>query len=264
MTHRTGSTTAPSALVLGACGGAGATTTALGLANTAAARGSAVIAVDATPAGGDIAERGADAVLSVSGLEHVVSAAASGAVTDDVFDGHCSRTTAGARIVNRLGSETATPSEMSSLADSLRTRGASCVYDLGHRLRAAYLAPLLAAPTPIILVAPCRADAFNRLRAALQSIGDILGEPGLSRTVVTVSNQDNTGWQVDVDLLREYLGGQVWGVETIPYDEHLGMGIVISHDHLAADTRAAYLRLLAIASAVADGRREPVPVPVSV
>ncbi|WP_213575388.1 hypothetical protein [Rhodococcus sp. USK13] len=263
MTYRTCWSTTSSTLVLGACGGAGATTTALGLANTAAVHGNAVVAVDATPAGGDIAERGADAVLSVSGLEHVVTVAASGAVPDDIFDGYCSRTTVDARILNRLGTQTATDSEMSLLAEALHARGASSVYDLGHRLRASYLSPLLAAPTPIILVVPCRADAFNRLRAALQSIGDTLGEPGLSRTVVTVSNQDNTGWQVDVDLLRDYLGGQVWGVETIPYDEHLGMGVVISHDHLAADTRAAYERLLDIASAVADGPREPVPAPVS-
>ena len=244
-----------STLVLGACGGAGATTTALGLANTAAARGGAVVAVDATPAGGDVAERGADAVLSVSGLEQLVAA---GPVADDVFDGYCSRTSAGTRILNRLGDQTASDGEFHTLTGLLRARGVSAVHDLGHRLRAAYLAPLLATPSPIVLVVPCRADAFNRLRSALQSIGDTLGEPGLARTVVTVSNQDATGWQVDVDLLREYLGGQVWGVETIPYDEHLGMGIVIDHSRLASDTRAAYERVSAAASAVAEGRPERV------
>ncbi|REE74844.1 hypothetical protein C8E05_4290 [Rhodococcus wratislaviensis] len=245
-----------STLVLGACGGAGATTTALGLANTAAARGGAVVAVDATPAGGDVAERGADAVLSVSGLEQLVASAAAGPVADDVFDGYCSRTSAGTRILNRIGNQTASEREFHTVTGSLRARGVSAVHDLGHRLRAAYLAPLLATPSPIVLVVPCRADAFNRLRSALQSIGDTLGAPGLARTVVTVSNQDATGWQVDVDLLREYLGGQVWGIETIPYDEHLGMGIVIDHSRLAPDTRAAYERVSAAASAVAEGRPE--------
>ena len=75
---------------------------------------------------------------------------------------------------------------------------------------------------------------------------------------VTVSNQDATGWQVDIDLLREYLGGQVWGIETIPYDEHLGMGIVIDHSKLAPDPRAAYERVCAAASAIAEGRPERV------
>ncbi|MFE5705324.1 hypothetical protein [Rhodococcus koreensis] len=247
-----------STLVLGACGGAGATTTTLGLANTEAARGGAVVAVDATPAGGDVAERGADAVLSVSGLEQLVASAAAGPVADDVFDGYCSRTSAGTRILNRIGNQTATDRELHTLTGLLRTRGVSAVHDLGHRLRAAYLAPLLATPSPIVLVVPCRADAFNRLRSALQSIGDTLGEPGLARTVVTVSNQDSTGWQVDLDLLREYLGGQVWGVETIPYDEHLGMGIVIEHGKLAPETRAAYQRVAAAATAVAEGRKERV------
>lgn len=240
-----------SALVLGACGGAGATTTALGLANTYAARGATVVAVDATPAGGDVAERGADAVLSVRGLEQLVASANAGAVADDIFDGYCSRTSAGARIVHRAGNESAVPSECHALDETLRTRRATGVYDLGHRARATYLAPLLASPSPIILVVPCRADAFNRLRSALQSIADTLGEQGLARTVVTVSNQDSAGWQVDVALLREYLGGQVWGVETIPYDQHLGMGIVITHDFLAPETRAAYERLTAAVSAMA-------------
>ncbi|MFC0446582.1 hypothetical protein [Rhodococcus jostii] len=247
-----------SALVLGACGGAGATTTALGLANTAAVRGGAVVAVDATPAGGDVAERGADAMLSVSGLEQVVAASAAGPVADDVFDGYCSRTSAGTRILNRIGNKTAMEPEFHTLTAALRARGVSAVHDLGHRLRAAYLAPLLTTPSPIVLVVPCRADAFNRLRAALQSIGDTLGEPGLARTIVTVSNQDATGWQVDVDLLREYLGGQVWGIETIPYDAHLGMGIVIDHGLLAPATRAAYERVSAAASAVVEGRPERV------
>jgi hypothetical protein len=50
----------------------------------------------------------------------------------------------------------------------------------------------------------------------------------------------------------------VWGVETIPYDEHLGMGIVIDHSRLGPDTRAAYDRVSAAASAVVEGRPERV------
>ncbi|WP_072690426.1 hypothetical protein [Rhodococcus marinonascens] len=245
-----------STLVLGACGGAGATTTTLGLANTTAASGGSVIAVDATPAGGDIAERGADDVLSMSGLEQLVASAATGSVEPDMFGGFCSRTSVGARILNRIGNYSAVDGEYHTLASVLQARGGSAVHDIGHRLRAAYLAPLLSAPSPIILVVPCRADAFNRLRSALQSIGDTLGQSGVARTVVTVSNQDATGWQVDVDLLREYLGAQVWGIETIPYDEHLGAGVVISHDLLAPETRAAYERLSAAATAVGEGRSE--------
>ncbi|WP_084385676.1 hypothetical protein [Rhodococcus sp. WMMA185] len=243
-----------STLVLGACGGAGATTTTLGLANTNTANGGSVVAVDATPAGGDIAERGADEMLSMNGLEQLVASAASGSVQPDVIDEFCSRTSAGARILNRIGNQSAVDGEYHVLTRTLHARGGSTVYDLGHRLRAAYLAPLLATPSPIILVVPCRADAFNRLRSSLQAIGDTLGQPGLARTVVTVSNQDATGWQVDVDLLREYLGGQVWGIETIPYDEHLGTGVVISQDLLAPETRSAYERLSATATAVGEGR----------
>lgn len=233
-----------STVVLGACGGAGATTTALGLANTAAADGASIVAVDTTPAGGDIAERGADSMMSDTSLEKLLKLAAGGPLRDDIFGGACSHTGVGARILHRNGNQMATHIEYRAVDEYLRSRAAIAVYDAGHRPRAAYLTALLGdSLTPIVLAVPCRADAFNRLRAALESISSTFGEPGLARTVVAVSNQDSAGWQVDVKALRQYLDGRVWGVEEIPYDPHLGMGIVIDHNELAPATVEAYLKL---------------------
>ncbi|MFD4369544.1 hypothetical protein [Rhodococcus sp. NPDC058521] len=242
----------PLTLVLGACGGAGGTTTALGIVNVTAAHGFPVVAVDTTPAGGDLADRGADDRLSKGNLEQLVATSAGGPIKDDVFEACSSRTKAGARVLQRVGEHTAGNADYGAVDLYLRARAVAGVYDIGHRLRPSYLAPLLTDPrAPIVLSVPCRADAFNRMRAALETIASTLGQAGLARTVVTVSNQDAAGWQVDVDLLREYLADQVWGIEQIPYDEHLASGVVLDHTALAPQTVAAYERLSAATAAIA-------------
>lgn len=244
-------TLAPLTLVLGACGGAGGTTTALGLANVTATHGFPVVAVDTTPAGGDLADRGADTHLSKGNLEQLVATSSGGPIKDDVFEACSSRTAAGVRLLQRVGEHTAGNADFGAVDLYLRSRAVAGVYDVGHRLRASYLAPLLTdKKAPIVLTVPCRADAFNRMRGALESIASTLGAAGLARTVIAVSNQDAKGWQVDVDQLREYLAGRVWGVEQIPYDEHLASGVVVDHSKLAPETVAAYGRLSAATSAI--------------
>lgn len=242
----------PLTLVLGACGGAGGTTTALGLSNVTAVHGFPVVAVDTTPAGGDLADRGADARLSKGNLEQLVATSSGGPIKDDVFDACSSRTAAGVRILQRIGEHTAGNADYGAVDLYLRSRAVAGVYDIGHRLRPSYLAPLLTDQrAPIVLAVPCRADAFNRMRGALETIANTLGQGGLARTVVTVSNQDATGWQVDTDLLREHLAGKVWGIEQIPYDEHLASGVVIDHGSISPETAAAYERLSAATAAIA-------------
>ena len=56
-------------LVVGGCGGAGTTTTALGIAGELASAGTPTVAVDATAAGSDLALRGADEHLHPISLQ---------------------------------------------------------------------------------------------------------------------------------------------------------------------------------------------------
>ncbi|QNG20825.1 hypothetical protein G4H71_09645 [Rhodococcus triatomae] len=241
-------------LVVGVCGGSGCTTTALGLANTAAVKGISVAAVEATPAGGDLAERGADSVLSENGIEQLLRSARGGIISDEAFAQASSHTGTSARILHRSGNKLATEADYVAVDDYLRSRRASAVYDVGHRLQPPYLAPLLKhSQAPIVLTVPCRVDAFNRMRSSLDTIGGLLGDAGLKRTVVTISNQDANGWPVDIALLRKYLGDKIWSIEQIPYDQHLGSGVVISYDQLAPETVTAYEKLAAAAVAASEG-----------
>lgn len=241
-------------LVVGVCGGSGCTTTALGLANVAASKGVSVAAVEANPAGGDLADRGADAELSEIGIEQLITSVRGGVISDEAFGQASSHTGTGARILYRTGTTLAREADYVALDDYLRSRRASAVYDIGHRLQPSYLTPVLRnSQAPIILTVPCRVDAFNRMRFSLESIGNLLGDGGLKRTIVTISNQSAEGHAVDVGLLKKYLGDKIWSIEQIPYDQHLGAGVFISYDQLAPATVGAYENLAATAVAASEG-----------
>ncbi|NLG56400.1 MAG: hypothetical protein GX542_12280 [Rhodococcus sp.] len=241
-------------LVTGVCGGSGCTTTTLGLANVAATRGISIVGVEANPAGGDLADRGADAVLSEIGIEQLITSVRGGIISDEAFIQASSHTGTNARLLHRLGTTLAREADYVAIEDYLRSRRASAVYDIGHRLQPSYLAPLLKSSlAPVILTVPCRVDAFNRMRSSLESIGNLLGDAGLKRTVVTISNQAAEGWPVDIGVLERYLGDKIWSIEQIPYDQHLGSGVVINYEELAPATIAAYEKLAAAAVAASEG-----------
>ncbi|NLU85009.1 hypothetical protein [Rhodococcus sp. HNM0569] len=240
-------------LVAGACGGAGATTTTLGLANVAAGQGITAVAIDATPAGGDLADRGADQVLASNGIEQLLASATGGEISDEAFMLASSHTATNARILHRAGDALANETDFRRIAAYLKSRRADAIYDLGHRIGARYLRSLVSTPgAAIVLAVPCRVDAFNRMRANLDAIGRVAGEAALKRTVVAISNQDANGWPVDVDMLRGYLEGRIGAIEQIPYDQHLASGIVIAHDALAPATVAAYEKLAEVAAELVE------------
>ncbi|EOM74274.1 hypothetical protein DW322_04270 [Rhodococcus rhodnii] len=231
-------------IVAGACGGAGATTTALGLANIAVTQGVPIVAVDATPAGDDIADRGADAMTAELGIEQLLATTSDGIIGDDAFMRASSHTSTGARILQRTGTTLANDREYRAIADYLRARHASGLYSVGHRLGADYLAPILRSRhAPMALVVPCRVDAINRMRFTLDAIAAAAGRDLLQRTVIAISHQDPNGWKVDVDLLRRYLEGQIHAILEIPYDQHLASGTLIEPSRLAPPTVTAYSML---------------------
>ena len=243
----------PATLVVGACGGAGATTTALGLANTVAlARGNAV-AIDATAGGGDIADRGAEFEPSVTSLEMLL---ADGTVRDDVFAGANSPTSVGAGVLHQSG-EHAGYLNFPVLDAYLREQGTVGVYDAGPHLRSSHIRPFWSlgdrAAAPIVLTVPCRADAFNRMRYSLSTIAELLmHEQRLISTVVVISHQRPDVATDDVAVLRDYLEHRVSAVLDVPYDDILAIGGWIDHRALRPDTVAAYDSLTAAVVAAAD------------
>lgn len=241
----------PVVLVVGACGGAGSTTTALGVANACAVAGDKSVAIDATIGGGDLVDRGAAAAPSDYPVEQLLATAdANGQLNDDAFEACASATSAGAAILHQAG-DREPDCDLRPLDPYLRHRGFPAIFDAGRLWRPAHVRPLrwLDPATPIVLTVPSRPDAFNRMRYSLDCLANFGGVNRLRSTVIAVTNQRPGIRSDEVASLREYLVGRVAAVVEVPYDEELALGGVIDYDRLRPATVAAYEEICAALAA---------------
>ncbi|MFC4126863.1 hypothetical protein [Nocardia rhizosphaerae] len=234
-------------LVVGGCGGAGTTTTALGLAAELVTAGAATVAVDATAAGSDLALRGADKHLHPVNLQSWVY----GRGDDEPapLEECLSRSTSGFGLLWRDATPLRRRATYLTVARALDADGYTAVYDGGNAIAGRQLRPLLDdAEIALVLAIPARADAANRLRVSLEWLDDHYGDEGagvVADTTIVVSHQYSHDDSRVAEHLREHLSGWVREVVEIPYDPHLARGELVRHSELAAVTRAAYGRLLA-------------------
>jgi hypothetical protein len=241
-----------SILVVGGCGGAGTTTTALGMASELAAGESvATVAVDATPAGGDLALRGGDDRWLPITLQSWLFGNGSdgpGPLADCM-----SLASSGAGLLWRDPGPLRQRADFRTVDRVLTDEGYIPVYDGGAPIAARQLRPLLAAPDlTLVLVIPARVDAANRLRVALEWLDDEFGDaedgPGagiIGEATIVVSHQLPSGEPEVAAHLRDNLSGWVRQVCEVPYDSSLARGELVTHSVLAGATREAYRKLLA-------------------
>ncbi|NUS45120.1 MAG: hypothetical protein HOQ24_15705 [Mycobacteriaceae bacterium] len=222
-------------------------TTVLGLAGElAAVEGTPTVAVDATPAGGDLALRGADARYLPISLQSWLygNGGGSAAPLEDCL----SRASSGAGLLWRDAAPLRQRATFAAVGEELALAGYAPVYDGGTPIAARQLQPLLADPDlALVLVIPCRADAANRLRVALEWLDDEYGDGDgiVSGTTIVVSHQLPEGEPDIGGYLRENLSGWVRDIREIPYDAQLARGELVTHSVLADATREAYRKLLA-------------------
>ncbi|MFI6866456.1 MinD/ParA family protein [Nocardia sp. NPDC050406] len=238
-------------LVVGGCGGAGTTTTALGIAGELGAVGTQTVAVDATSAGSDIALRGADEHLSPISLQSWLY----GRGDDEPAPlKEClSRATSGIGLLWRDAAPLRRRATYLTVARGIHDSGYTGVYDGGNPIASRHLRPLLEdADIALVLAIPARADAANRLRITLEWLDDNFGGQGegqgagiVGDTVVAISHQLPGNDSRIAEHLREHLSGWVRDIREIPYDPHLARGELVRHSNLAPETRRAYRRLLA-------------------
>jgi MinD-like ATPase involved in chromosome partitioning or flagellar assembly len=238
-------------LVVGGCGGAGTTTTALGIAVEMAAAGASTVAVDATAAGSDLALRGADEHLSPISLQAWLY----GRGDDEPAPlKEClSQSSSGIGLLWRDAAPLRRRATYLTVARAIDDAGYTPVYDGGNPIAARQLRPLLEdADIALILAIPARADAANRLRVALEWLDDEFGgrtegQGGgiVGDTTIVVSHQLPGNGSAIAEHLREHLTGWVRDIREIPYDTHLARGELVRHNALEADTRRAYRTLLA-------------------
>ena len=237
-------------LVVGGCGGAGTTTTALGLAGELAAEAAAV-AVDATVAGSDLALRGADEHLSPISLQQWLY----GRGDDEPAPlKEClSRASSGIGLLWRDASPLRRRATYLTVARAVTEAGYTPVYDGGSPISARQLRPLLEdAEVALVLAIPARADAANRLRVTLEWLDDEFGghtegQGGgiVGDTTIVISHQLPGNDSRVADHLREHLTGWVREISEIPYDTQLARGELVRHNALDAETQRAYRQLLA-------------------
>ncbi|WP_039825609.1 MinD/ParA family ATP-binding protein [Nocardia testacea] len=238
-------------LVVGGCGGAGTTTTALGLAGELGLAGVATVAVDATPAGGDLALRGADEHLHPISMQQWLY----GRGDDEPapLKDCMSRATSGIGLLWRDAAPLRRRASYLTVARAVDQAGYIGVYDGGNPIASRQLRPLLDdADVALVLTIPARVDAANRLRVTLEWLDDEYGDSSepmgggiVGDTTIVISHQQRGADSRVADHLREHLAGWVRDIVEVPYDPHLARGELVRHIALADETRQTYERLLA-------------------
>lgn len=238
-------------LVVGGCGGAGTTTTALGLAGELGLAGTATVAVDATPAGGDLALRGADEHLHPISLQQWLY----GRGDDEPapLKDCMSRATSGIGLLWRDAAPLRRRASYLTVARAVDQAGYTGIFDGGSPIAGRQLRPLLDdAEVALVLAIPARTDAANRLRVTLEWLDDEYGDQSepmgggiVGDTTIVISHQQPGVDSRVADHLREHLSGWVRDIVEVPYDPHLARGELVRHIDLADRTREIYEQLLA-------------------
>ncbi|MEV6067763.1 hypothetical protein AB0L82_14515 [Nocardia sp. NPDC052001] len=235
----------PPVLVLGSSGGAGTTTTALGVATAASYnyREHSPIVVDATATGGDLARRGCDAIDAAGTVQSWLNMSHRG-LASAVLDS-CGENTSSVGILPRGPEALPRRESYASVHRSLCDAGCLPVYDGGSPVTNRMVAPLLAdSRIALVITLAARSDAVNRLRPALIWLDDNYSEYHLAEAVIVVTRQNPTDGPGYAKHIRQYLGKYVRAVTEIPYDAHLATGGAVSWSKLAPPTRTAYRQIV--------------------
>ena len=246
-----------SVAVLSMKGGVGKTTTTVGLGSTIATmRGDRVIAVDANPDLGTLAQRGPDQVRST-----VRDLLADRRITrySDVRR-HTSQSTSRLEFLGSARdpavSEAFSETDYRNVHEVLDRFYNVVLTDCGTGLTHSAIQGVLNAASALVVVA---SPAIDSARSALATL-DWLEHHGFGYLAAHTSVVVNSPWagdtSVDVPQLTQFFRGRVQNVVVVPYDDHLAEGGEIRLERLNRKTRSAYTALAsAMPSAFHHGRR---------
>lgn len=237
--------------VLSMKGGVGKTTTTVGLGSTfAAVRGDRVIAVDANPDFGTLAQRGPD--QSRSTVRDLL-------LDDNIFRysdirRHTSQSTSRLEILaserDPATSEAFSDADYRVVIRLLQRFYNLILTDCGTGLVHSAMESVLDEADAIVLVA---SPAIDAARSALATL-DWLEHHGRGHLVpnatVVISASRPGKSSVDLDRLAAQFMSRIRAVHVIPFDDHLAQGSEIVLDLMAGRTRQAFLEL---AASIADG-----------
>ncbi|MDF0530896.1 MinD/ParA family protein [Tsukamurella sp. 8F] len=236
--------------VLSLKGGVGKTTTTVGLGATfASLRGDRVIAVDANPDFGTLAQRGPQQTRStVRDLLH-----------DEAIHRYSDVRAYTSQAPSRLEiiaserdpavSEAFSADDYTGVMKVLQRFYNIILTDCGTGLMHSAMKSVLDEANAIVLVSSPAIDAARSASATLDWL-DLHGYGRLvQRAVVVLSSSRPGAPTVDVDQLTQHFLGRTRAVHRIPFDDHLAEGAEVDLDLLSPKTRRAFVEL---AATVAD------------
>lgn len=241
--------------VLSLKGGVGKTTTTIGLGSTfAAIRGDRVIAVDANPDFGTLAQRGPN--QSRSTVRNLLYDEGIARYSD--IRQHTSQNSSRLEILaserDPATSESFSEGDYRTVMQLLQRFYNIILTDCGTGLVHSAMAGVLDEADSLVLVV---SPAIDAARSGLATL-DWLSKNGYAHlvpgAVVVVSAARPGKMSVDIDLLANQFLTRVRAVHVIPFDDHLAQGSEVTLDLVGWTARQAFLEL---AATVADGFAHP-------
>jgi MinD-like ATPase involved in chromosome partitioning or flagellar assembly len=232
-------------------GGIGKTTTTCCLGLTLAHhRGDRVVAVDANPDAGTLAERLTN-VTDVTVRDLLAATDRIRSFTDvSAFTSLAGRLQVLASDQDPALSEAFSEEEYTTVADILARYFNIILTDSGTGLLHSAMSGTLAIADSLVVVGAPSVDGASRASKTLDWLIAHGHEELVSRSVAVISSvRPNTG-DVDMGMVRAHFAARCRAVVEIPYDTHLVTGGLIDLDRVGAPARQAYLEL---AAHVADG-----------
>jgi MinD-like ATPase involved in chromosome partitioning or flagellar assembly len=245
--------------VLARKGGVGKTTTAALLGKTMASlRQDRIVALDANPDRGTLADRVPRQTTATiwDAVWHAVAVQSFAEMTS-LVSRDSTRLDVLASETNPRRARTFAGAEYQTVAELLRRYYSIVVTDCGTDFTHDVMPAVLYYSDAVVVVAGA---AYDEARLASETLDLIasLGYPDLANNAV-VAVQCASQSSVDVTALEEHFGSRARAVVRFPRDEHLAEGSVIDLDRLAPATRRAALQLASQVVAGISDDVQPAP-----
>ncbi|WP_347954893.1 MinD/ParA family ATP-binding protein [Gordonia aichiensis] len=236
--------------VLSLKGGVGKTTTTIGLGATlASTRGDRVIAVDANPDLGTLAQRVPQQTSST--VRDLIATGPAARYSD--VRAHTSQAPSRLEVLSserdpaRVGTFGA--GDYHRAMEILRRHYNILLTDCGTGMSNSVMTGVLDHADALIVVTSPAIDGARSAAATLDWLS-AHGHRELAASAVVVVCAARSSACVDVDRLAEYFRSRTRAVHQVPFDAHLAEGAEVDLDRLHSRTAAAFLEL---AATVADG-----------
>ncbi len=234
--------------VLSLKGGVGKTTTTVGLGSTfASLRGDCVIAVDANPDFGTLAQRVPQQTHST--VRDLLAAAPRIERYSDVR-AHTSQASSRLEVLaserDPAVSEAFSESDYRQVIEILQVYYNIILTDCGTGIMHSAMRGVLDLANALVLVSSPAIDGARSAAATLDWLEHHGFDELVARTVVVISSARPGASNIDMDALTGHFLARCRAVQVVPFDEHLAEGAELDLEAMRPATRRAFVELAAM------------------